>query len=159
MAPVFLRRLPVLAAPMDFGRSLAGKRIFGDNKTWRGFLSGLLASLVIIKIQSSFYPFPTGFTFINYEFPAIVWLGLAMGAGAILGDAAGSFLKRRLGIPPGGNLPIIDQIDWIVGAMLASSLFYSWSPQIWTVAILMFGLLHPPVNILGYWLRLKPNKF
>ncbi|MFA4833505.1 MAG: CDP-archaeol synthase [Patescibacteria group bacterium] len=159
MIPVFLRRLPVLAVPMDFGRSLAGKRIFGDNKTWRGFLSGILTSLVVIEIQSFLYPFPAGFTVINYDAPFIGWLGLAMGAGALLGDAAGSFLKRRLGILPGGNLPVIDQIDWIIGAMLTSSLLYSWNWEIWLAAILMFGLLHPPVNIIGYWLCLKPNKF
>lgn len=159
MAPVFLRRLPVLATPIDFGYSLAGKRIFGGNKTWRGFFSGVLTSLLVIEIQSYFYFFSAGFTVIDYKAPFIGWLGLLMGAGALLGDAAGSFLKRRLGIPPGGNLPVVDQIDWIIGAILFSSLFYSWSLEIWAAAILIFGLLHPPVNLIGYWLRLKPNKF
>ena len=159
MAPVFLKRLPVLAMPMDFGRSLAGKRIFGNNKTWRGFFSGVFASLVIIEIQSCLYPFPAGITMIDYKSENIIWFGLALGLGAILGDAAESFIKRRLDILPGRNFPIADQIDWIIGALIAGSFFYSWAMEIWAIAILMFGLLHPVANILGYWLRLKPNKF
>jgi len=159
MAPVFLRRLPILTAPMDFGRSLAGKRILGDNKTWRGFFSGVFASLVVIEFQSCLYPFPAGMTIIDYESENIIWFGLALGLGAILGDAAESFIKRRLGILPGKSFFIVDQIDWILGAVLASSFFYSWSFSTWLAAILMFGFLHSLVNIIGYWFGLKRNKF
>ncbi|MDD5290817.1 MAG: CDP-archaeol synthase [Patescibacteria group bacterium] len=158
MAPVFFKRLPFLAVPMDFGRSLAGKRIFGDNKTWRGLFSGVLISLAVIEIQIWLYPFSSRIAIIDYGDKNIIWLGLALGVGAILGDAIESFIKRRLNISPGKNFPIADQIDWILGAMLLSSLFYSWSPKIWLEAILMFGLLHPLANIVGYFLRLKPNK-
>ena len=159
MAPVFFKRLPLLATPIDFGRSLAGKRILGDNKTWRGFFSGILVSLAIVEIQIWLYPFPAGMTMVNYKSEDIIWLGLALGAGAILGDAAESFIKRRLGIRPGENFLIADQIDWILGAVLASSFFYSWSFSTWLAAILMFGFLHSLVNIIGYWFGLKRNKF
>jgi CDP-diglyceride synthetase len=39
-----------------------------------------------------------------------------------MGDLTGAFLKRRLNIPPGGLLPVVDQIDFIVGAILFSLL-------------------------------------
>ncbi|MDD5032276.1 MAG: CDP-archaeol synthase [Patescibacteria group bacterium] len=159
MAPVLFKWLPVLVIPMDFGRDLFGKRILGNNKTWRGFFSGVFASLVIIEIQSYLYPFAAGVSMIDYKSRNIIWFGLALGLGAILGDAVKSFIKRRLGILPGRNFLIADQIDWIVGALLLGSLFYSWSLEVWAVAILMFGLLHPLANIIGYWLLLKPNKF
>ena len=40
--------------------------------------------------------------------------------GALLGDLTGAFIKRRLGIQPGGLLPIVDQIDFVVGAVVFS---------------------------------------
>jgi CDP-2,3-bis-(O-geranylgeranyl)-sn-glycerol synthase len=43
MSPVLVRRrFSVLAIPIDGGRTLGGKRIFGDHKTWRGLLAGIV---------------------------------------------------------------------------------------------------------------------
>ena len=43
--PVLANKIPLLNrwdAPMDFGRSWKGQRVFGDNKRWRGFVTGSL---------------------------------------------------------------------------------------------------------------------
>ena len=48
-APVFASRIPKsekLALPLDFGKSFRGKRIFGENKTFRGLLAGDRKSVV-----------------------------------------------------------------------------------------------------------------
>ncbi|MFA4941879.1 MAG: CDP-archaeol synthase [Patescibacteria group bacterium] len=159
MAPVIFNCLPVLATPIDLGANLANKRILGSHKTWRGLVVAPLLAWVIIGIQSTLYPFPAGMTMIDYGKSNIGWFGLILGFGAILGDAGKSFIKRRLNIPPGGNFFIADQIDWILGALIAGSLFYSWPLEVWAIAIIMFGLLHPLANIIGYWFGLKKNKF
>jgi CDP-2,3-bis-(O-geranylgeranyl)-sn-glycerol synthase len=130
--------------PIDFGKSLPdGKRIFGDNKTVRGFLSGLIIGAIVGAF---------GYILFSKNLFTIAFLA---SAGALFGDLAGAFLKRRLGIKPGGALPGVDQLDFVVGALLLVSPFYriSWG----AVAILLF--VTPPVhfltNVVAYCLRLK----
>src|SRR4030067_2090248 len=98
---------PVLAGgglPMDFGKNFFdGRRFFGKNKTFKGFFFGLaIGGLVGL----------TEYFLIGY--PPLLCLFSPLGA--LLGDLAGAFLKRRLNIAPGGLLPIVDQIDFVVGA-------------------------------------------
>jgi CDP-2,3-bis-(O-geranylgeranyl)-sn-glycerol synthase len=45
-------------------------------------------------------------------------LGVLLGVGAIGGDSAKSFLKRRRGIPAGARWVPADQLDFVVGALL-----------------------------------------
>jgi len=82
-----------------------------------------------------------------------------LGAGALLGDAFKSFLKRRLKISPGTPWPPFDQIDWIIGAVIAANLMVKTDYKIALIAIVLFGLMHPIVNLLGYFLKIKRNKF
>ena len=130
--------------PMDLGKSFPdGKRIFGDNKTFRGFLSGLIIGSIVGVF---------GYVLFSENLFAIAF---SASAGALLGDLAGAFLKRRLGIRPGGALPGVDQLDFVVGALLLVAPFYriSWA----AVAILL--LVTPPIHFLtnatAYRLRLK----
>lgn len=52
MSPVLIgRRLSALAIPMDDGRTLRGKRILGDHKTWRGLLVGIVAGTLVFELQ------------------------------------------------------------------------------------------------------------
>lgn len=52
--------------------------------------------------------------------PYEAWLalGLRLGAGAMGGDLAKSFVKRGLGIPPGSPWIPFDQIDFALGALV-----------------------------------------
>lgn len=38
--------------------------------------------------------------------------------GALIGDLTESFIKRRIGFPPGASLPVADQLDFVAGALL-----------------------------------------
>lgn len=77
--------------------------------------------------------------------------------GALLGDLAGAFAKRRLGIKPGDPLPGLDQLDFVIGAILLVSIPFGLT--LGTVLILI--LVTPPVHFLtnlgAYALRLKSN--
>jgi CDP-2,3-bis-(O-geranylgeranyl)-sn-glycerol synthase len=133
--------------PLDLGKKfLDGKPIFGKNKTLRGFFVGLAVGVAVglIEIESGLFDYPPLFSVLSP-------------LGALMGDLAGAFLKRRLGIAPGGLLPIVDQIDFVVGAILFS---LPLTMMYWELAIAVITIT-PPVhlltNFLAYKLKLKNN--
>ncbi len=139
---------PVIAGggrPMDFGKTFFdGKPIFGKNKTVRGFFFGLAVGVAVGLVECVFFDYPFLFSVLSP-------------LGALLGDLTGAFLKRRLGIAPGGLLPIVDQVDFVVGAILFSlplAMLY------WELAIAVI-IITPPIhlftNFLAYKLKLKNN--
>jgi CDP-2,3-bis-(O-geranylgeranyl)-sn-glycerol synthase len=44
-----------LDQPIDGGRSYRGRRIFGDHKTWRGILTGMVAGTLVVGLQQVLY--------------------------------------------------------------------------------------------------------
>lgn len=75
--------------------------------------------------------------------------------GALFGDLAGAFVKRRLAIPAGGRLPLVDQLDFVAGAVLLVSAFYT----VPLASILLLVVVTPPIhlatNAAAYALGLK----
>ncbi len=54
MTPPLVKNLQIfdfLAKPVDFGKSIKGKRIFGDHKTWRGVICALAVGAGIALLQ------------------------------------------------------------------------------------------------------------
>jgi len=141
---------PVIAGgglPIDFGRKfIDGKPIFGKNKTFRGFFVGLFVGTCVGIGESGIFKYPLTF-------------GLLLSLGALFGDLAGAFLKRRLGIAPGNLLPVVDQVDFVLGALLFS-LLLSPSLLTWELTLTVL-LITPPIHLLtnfaDYKLRLKRN--
>jgi CDP-2,3-bis-(O-geranylgeranyl)-sn-glycerol synthase len=150
---------PVLAGggtKMDFGRNFVdGKRIFGNNKTFRGFFFGWGVGIGVGLMEGIIFGFQ------NY--PAL--FALLIPLGALLGDLTGAFVKRRIGIAPGGLLPIVDQIDFVIGAVVFSLplALTGWQVGVaafWMVAVTVL-LITPPIhlftNFLAYKMKLKRN--
>jgi CDP-2,3-bis-(O-geranylgeranyl)-sn-glycerol synthase len=77
--------------------------------------------------------------------------------GTLLGDLAGAFLKRRLGIAPGKPLPIADQIDFVIGALLFSIPLGILSWELAITVLLITPPIHLFTNFLAYKLKLKTN--
>jgi CDP-2,3-bis-(O-geranylgeranyl)-sn-glycerol synthase len=139
---------PVLGGggkPLDFEKKFFdGKRIFGANKTFRGFLFGLIIGVAVGAVDCIAFGFP--------------WLfAVLTPLGALLGDLAGAFLKRRLNIAPGGLLPVVDQIDFVVGALLFSLPLMILSWQLALAVLLITPPIHLFTNFLAYKLKLKKN--
>jgi CDP-2,3-bis-(O-geranylgeranyl)-sn-glycerol synthase len=140
--------LPVIAGggpPLDLGKKFFdGKPIFGKNKTFRGFFFGLAIGIMVGLLESVLFGYPILFSVLSP-------------LGALTGDLAGAFLKRRLGIAPGGLLPIVDQVDFVVGAILFS---LPLTVMYWELAIAVL-IITPPIhlftNYLAYKLKLKNN--
>lgn len=142
--------IPVIVGggrPIDFGKNfIDGKPIFGNHKTIRGFFSGLLVGTLAGLAMTVVLGYP-------------LFFGLVSSLGALLGDLCGAFVKRRLGIAPGGLLPVIDQIDFVVGAILVSLPFVSQILS-WPLALTVL-IITPPIHLLtnyvAYKLHLKSN--
>lgn len=158
MAPVLVKKINFLNYPIDFGKKISGDRIFGENKTYRGFFFGILLSIIAALIQKSVYPTDLS-VLVNYNEVNVFLLGFLLGFGALFGDLVKSFFKRRLKIKPGKSWVPFDQIDWVIGALLFASLYVSISLKLWIIGIVVFGILHPIVNYAGFLLKIKKNKF
>ncbi|RPJ53336.1 MAG: CDP-2,3-bis-(O-geranylgeranyl)-sn-glycerol synthase [Methanobacteriota archaeon] len=144
--------------PIDLGRSLSsdGRRIFGDGKTIRGFLCGVAAGIAVGMVQV--YAGPAS----GLDVPAHTFMTVTLLAtGALLGDLAKSFIKRRIGKERGDQWLIADQYDLVVGAGLLLLVFapeWLFANVTWQVAIAIIvitPLLHRVVNIIGYVLKVK----
>lgn len=125
-APVFAALLPGLRtfnAPMDFGASYKGKRIFGAHKTWRGLLAGMVVATAVIALQKYLYTHSSwapDLSWFDYGSANIWALGPLFGAGVLLADAIESFFKRQRHIAPGQTWFPFDQTDYIIGGCLFS---------------------------------------
>lgn len=159
MTPVLVKRVPFLSTPLDFGRTWKGKRILGDHKTWRGFVMGILAAILVVWIQKLLYPYTTSLALIDYTYVNPVYVGFLLGFGALAGDTVKSYVKRRHGVQPGKPWVPYDQIDWIVGALIVVNIQYPLRLASALSAIVVYGLMHPVINYLGYLLRLKSTKW
>jgi CDP-2,3-bis-(O-geranylgeranyl)-sn-glycerol synthase len=122
-----------------------GERIFGDHKTVRGLLSGLVVGITVGIFES----------FLSTE--NMIIMATLVSAGALMGDLGGAFIKRRMRIRPGQPLPGVDQLDFVLGAVLAVSMIYT--PTLGTLLILF--CVTPPIHLLAnmgaYKLGLKSN--
>ena len=142
--------IPVIAGggfPIDFGRDFSdGRRILGKNKTFRGFFAGLTVGTAVGLAESAVFNYP-------------VMFGLLLSLGALFGDLTGAFLKRRLGIPPGGLLPVVDQVDFIVGAVVFSLpvTLYTLSWELAVTVLIISPPIHLLTNFAAYKLGLKDN--
>jgi CDP-2,3-bis-(O-geranylgeranyl)-sn-glycerol synthase len=172
MLPAYLANVSALAfgggTPIDFKRNFwDGNRILGDGKTWRGAIIGILVGTgigILLGISSLYVIqlFSTYTTIDSYYYDILpvngsqgAFIGFLMGMGALIGDACGSFIKRRLKIKRGRAAPFLDQLDFIIGAILLVSLIVS-IPVILIVTIIIITLfLHLGANIIAYLLGIK----
>jgi CDP-2,3-bis-(O-geranylgeranyl)-sn-glycerol synthase len=126
--------------PLDGGmRFFDGKRILGDHKTLGGFFFGVLGGVCMGIVQVFAAPYLSPF-FSAPAIPAAVIV--AMPLGALAGDAVKSFFKRRLGMESGAMLPVADQLDFIIGALVLSLVAApAWFLASYTVTILVIIVL------------------
>ncbi len=161
MAPVFAAKIPVLKNldyPMDFNFSWRGKRILGDHKTTRGFISGIIIGVITVWLQQKLtmnYESLRGLINLDYGHINSLLLGSLLGGGAIIGDAVKSFFKRQMNIPSGESWLLFDQVDYILGGIIFSIFYWPLKPLQYLSIIIIFFLLHIAVTNIGYLLGLK----
>jgi hypothetical protein len=140
------------AMPMDGGASYRGRRVFGDNKTWRGAVVTIptvtASAWLLARLNDCCIELPTLAPFA--ELHPVAW-GFLLGTGYIAGELPNSFAKRQIGIGPGqsgrgavGRLFwIVDQVDSLAGMLLFT--WPVWHPSA-RLVLLLFAIMliaHP----------------
>lgn len=153
--PVYAKRFNWflrLDRPIDGGATFNGKRVFGDHKTTRGFVVGIIFSVAVGVLQFVLYRYSDFFkeiSLIDYGNLIIsITFAVFQGFGALFGDAAKSFLKRRAGIAPGKAWVGPDQIDYVLGGLLFSLPFLKLDYRVVITLLLLGPVLHIISNIL-----------
>ncbi len=128
---------------IDFKKKFMGKRILGDGKTVSGFVGGVFAGAFIGLIQGAVQDF---FKFGIINFSMDFYVGFLIAFGAMTGDLAGSFIKRRLGFKRGAPVFLLDQLNLVVGALV---LAYLIIPDVIpsTSGIIFILILTPVVHL------------
>jgi len=147
--------------PIDFGRTLRDReRLFGDGKTWRGLVGGALSGAFLGLLLS--VPFNVLASDSSWSFgpsPEAFAASALLAVGALLGDLAGAFVKRRRHLPRGAKAPGLDQYDFVVGGLVAALAIPAWSVPRFFSGDALLGLLaiivitpalHRAVNVVGY---------
>lgn len=167
----FLKKLNV---PMDFKKKFFdGKRIFGDNKTWKGFVGYLvlnvICSLLWGLICNICHLNHLNYFYINHANTVLynILIGLLLGLGYSLFELPNSFLKRRLDIVPGKSASgfkkiffiFLDQADSVFGCCLVVACFYKLGIKLYFLYVLLGAFTHILFNIILYFLKLRKNMF
>jgi dolichol kinase len=155
-----------LAHPLDGGRTLGGRPIFGRNKTWRGVVVMSLVSTLVVFAQRLLYSHEAfrSVSVVDYRTSAALVLGIALGLGYSLGELPNSFLKRRLEIAPGGHALrgaglqyVVDQADSAVGVVLGL-LFFVRDPGVLALAFTCGLGVHVVADCLFYTFGVKQRE-
>lgn len=158
-------------APIDMGKKLRdGHRIFGDGKTFRGFVGGIVCGFAAGLIQMALAPsindvfqhliIDLGFNpEIGYNAQIIFYVeplrAFLLPLGGLFGDLVGSFIKRRLDLERGKPAPLIDQLDFICFALLFSYFIAPISWQYLAILLIFTPIIHLIANISAYYLKIK----
>jgi len=135
--------------PIDGGRRLAdGRPIFGPGKTVRGFLGGLLAGTAAGGIQAAIA-----------GSAVFLLAGFLLSLGALCGDLLGSFIKRRIGLERGRPAPPLDQLGFLLFAILFVLPVRAPSAQVFLILLAVTPAVHLAANFLAHLLGLKDRPY
>lgn len=135
-------------------------RLLGAHKTWRGLVCGIFfGSILGLLILYVFYYLRGELETVQPSMIKYQWQSsLVLATGALLGDLVKSFFKRRMDIVPGKPWIPFDQLDWLLGAFVAYSIYresFVWSTLI--ALLVIGGVLHVFFNVLGRLFHLQKN--
>lgn len=162
--PVYVANsIPVLAGggrPIDDGRRWRERRILGDGKTWRGAILGTVAGALTVLVLNQISSLATSILGLSVPaFPTSAVVALPLGA--ILGDIGASFVKRRMDRERGSPVPVLDQLDFILGALIVTWMVApAWfgavvTPGVAFIVLLITPFVHRLSNVAAYVMRLK----
>jgi CDP-diglyceride synthetase len=157
-APVLaLDLLKPLKRPLDGGATFRGRRLFGDNKTWRGAIV-IVAGVVVTTLLLSQWDWWWSRLPADLRDAGALPYGLLLGVGVVAGELPNSFLKRQLDVPPGAQrrspggvlLSLYDQADFVPVVWLL--LLPLWVMAPWQAALVfaVVTVVHLVINVVGY---------
>lgn len=137
--------------PLDLNRKFFdGREFLGKGKTWKGSFFGAMLGVIGAGIIAFLFTDFSALLTENYFL-----YGLLISVGAILGDIAGSFLKRRLAIPPGKEAFPLDQLDFVLGGLLLGAFMHIPLIEEAIVIIVFTVIAHKFTNFIAFKIKLK----
>ncbi len=140
-------------------------RLFGMNKTWRGFVVMPLATwpgVVLVQYLEGLLDLTTPL----FRSQPSWFVALILGLAYCLAELPNSFLKRRLGIKEGqtsermkGFFIVLDQADSVFGCLLAYHLLFGLSVKVFLATVIFGTAVHLFFNVLLYSLKVRKNPF
>lgn len=139
-------------------------KMFGANKTYRGFICLMLFNLIAtagyLWFENSFIQGDNAWNSVSHPYLIAIGIGLIYG----LGELPNSFIKRRLGVKPGKTSDkyklvfiIYDHID----SNLPAYLFFGVFSSLTLVQTLAFSactfMMHFIINYILYLLGIRKN--
>ena len=179
MAPAYLANtIAVLTGgkyPIDQGKLHSdGNRILGDGKTWSGLIGGTTGGIVVgyglalMIARNKYHIFGKDPTYNEHflwgaDYLTISSIFFLLSFGALFGDMAASFYKRRQNLQRGDKFALLDMYDFIFMSLLLCFIFQrdwllSWILDGWVplfTILFLTPFLHRGVNIIGYKLGVK----
>ncbi|WP_406662682.1 CDP-2,3-bis-(O-geranylgeranyl)-sn-glycerol synthase [Methanolobus sp. ZRKC3] len=152
--------------PIDGGKIMKdGRRILGDGKTFRGLFAGTLCGMLLGMLQMYYLTQSSGI--FGVELPSFgegsgaLLVIFTLAFGSLIGDLSMSFFKRRMGFKRGAPLPVVDQLDFVMGAWLLTFIasphwfISNFTYSIILAVLIITPLLHVSTNIVGYFIGVK----
>lgn len=152
------------ALPLDGGLRLRGHRLFGANKTARGFVvmvPAAAAAFTLLALASG-DPARAGLWALTPGGYAL--LGAWAGFGFMAGELPNSFVKRQLDIAPGAAPRarawtvlqfVVDRLDSGIGMLAALSVAVYTPPMVWVYVLLIGPAIHWSFSLVLFRLGLK----
>jgi CDP-2,3-bis-(O-geranylgeranyl)-sn-glycerol synthase len=152
------------AWPLDGGATFRRRRVFGDNKTLRGFVVMVPAASLAFALLALVTREPAGAGLWPLSIAGYARLGACAGLGFMLGELPNSFVKRQLGIAPGDRTRsamgaalqfAIDRIDSGLGMLSAVSVVAPTPALTWLLVLVIGPTFHWAFSVAMFYLGLK----
>lgn len=164
-----------LQRPMDNGIVCRdGERLFGDNKTWKGFVGMIVFSMLTnvlwgLVCRANIFLESHHYLYVDHENTVVFNLvsGFLIGSAYVLFELPNSFMKRRFKIVPGRMAKglkavffvILDQADSIFGCVLVIAVLYPMPLTFYLLYVAVGAVTHIAMNVLLYAMKLRKNVF
>ncbi|MBI2123974.1 MAG: CDP-archaeol synthase [Candidatus Wildermuthbacteria bacterium] len=164
VVPVLAKRFnifPSLALPMDCGVKVGGEPLLGSHKTLRGFVLGTMAAVIVTmgqNILDRFTPLSVP-ELVDYAQANWLVLGFLLGFGSLIGDAMGSFVKRRARKKPGKPFPVLDQVGMAIMAIIMVMGVYPLSMDAIVAIIVLTFFWHMGASRTAYLFGIRQEKW
>jgi hypothetical protein len=149
--------LPAWKRPLDAGAVWRGRRVFGDNKTWRGaaaMAAGVvLAALLLRPVDAWWTRLPE-----PIRAAGVLPYATLLALGTVAAELPNSFVKRRLDVAPGARrrsplgvlLVVLEQGDFVLGGWLALAPLWAMNVAQAALAFVVVVAVHAALNVVGW---------
>ncbi|MFH1821288.1 MAG: CDP-2,3-bis-(O-geranylgeranyl)-sn-glycerol synthase [Methanobacteriota archaeon] len=136
--------------PIDGGRKFTdGRPILGPGKTIRGLIAGLIAGSIFGALQG--VAVGQIYFYLSY--------GFLLALGTLTGDLLGSFIKRRINLSRGAAAPGLDQLGFVLLALLFASPLFVPDLEVILTILIITPPIHLSTNFIGHKLKLKDRPY